>query len=117
MTAMSSNILENSSVLSVVNRALKELRSDPKNPRIHSEKQIRQIARSMEIFGFNVPVLIDGQKQIIAGHGRVEAARLLKLQQIPTISLKHLTESQVRAFMIADNRLTENATSAALDRR
>jgi DNA modification methylase len=97
-------------ILSVVQKSIADLKTDPKNPRIHSEKQIRQIARSMETFGFNVPVLIDGQKQIIAGHGRVEAARLLKLQQIPTISLEHLTDSQIRAFMIADNRLTENAT-------
>src|ERR1700744_1930994 len=110
MTSMSPNILESASRLSVVTRALKELKPDPKNPRNHSEKQIQQIAKSIETFGFNVPVLIDGQNRIIAGHGRFEAARLLKLGRIPTISLEHLTDAQIRAFMIADNRLTENAS-------
>jgi DNA modification methylase len=88
---------------------LDSVRLDPQNPRIHSKKQVRQIARSIEKFGFNVPVLIDGRGQLIAGHGRVLAARLLGMTHIPTIKLEHLTEAQLRIFMIADNRLTENA--------
>jgi ParB-like chromosome segregation protein Spo0J len=88
---------------------LDSIRFDPQNPRHHSKKQVRQIARSIETFGFNVPVLIDGRGQLIAGHGRVLAARLLGMIQVPTIKLEHLTEAQLRAFMIADNRLTENS--------
>lgn len=95
--------------LSVEYRSLALLKCDPQNPRLHTKKQVRQIARSIETFGFNVPVLIDGQGQLIAGHGRVLAAELLGMTQVPTIKLEHLTEAQRRAFMIADNRLTENS--------
>src|SRR5579863_9717562 len=90
-------------------RSIASLRLDPGNPRLHSKKQVRQIARSIESFGFNVPVLIDARGQLIAGHGRVLAAQLLGMTQVPTIMLEHLTEAQIRAFMIADNRLTENS--------
>jgi DNA modification methylase len=110
MMFQSCNSAASSTALSVVNRSLKELKPDPKNPRIHGDKQLRQIANSIKNFGFNVPVLLDGQLSVIAGHGRIEAARLLGLEQVPTISLEHLSEAQIRAFMIADNRLTENAT-------
>ena len=96
--------------LNVVTRLIVELTLDPTNPRVHSPHQVRQIARSMEAFGFIVPVLIDGQDRVIAGHGRVLAARKLGLRDVPTICLAHLTETQRRAFQIADNRLTENAT-------
>ncbi|HZR31152.1 MAG TPA: DNA methyltransferase [Terriglobales bacterium] len=95
--------------LSITYRAIKDLRPNPENPRLHSDKQVRQISRSIEVFGFNVPVLVDAQLRVIAGHGRLQACRLLKLTQVPTISLEHLTEAQARAFLIADNRLTENA--------
>ena len=88
---------------------LDSLRFDPQNPRLHTKKQVRQIARSIQTFGFNVPVLIDAQGQLIAGHGRVLAAQLLGMTQIATIKLEHLSENQRRAFMIADNRLTENS--------
>jgi DNA modification methylase len=95
--------------LSIVDRPVAELRLDPNNPRLHTRNQIQQIARSIETFGFNVPVLIDAQGQLIAGHGRVLAAQLLRMSHVPTIRLEHLTEAQIRAFMIADNRLTENS--------
>jgi DNA modification methylase len=85
------------------------LKPDPKNPRLHSEKQVQQIARSIEAFGFNVPLLVDAEMQVVAGHGRLQACQLLGITEVPTISLEHLTEAQARAFMIADNRLTENA--------
>jgi ParB-like chromosome segregation protein Spo0J len=80
-----------------------------KNPRFHSDQQIKQIARSVEAFGFSVPVAVDSSLTVVAGHGRVLAARLLGIAELPTISLDHLTEIQVRAFMIADNRLAENS--------
>lgn len=83
---------------------------NPKNPRVHSEKQILQIARSITAFGFNVPVLVDADLQVIAGHGRMRASQLLGMTHVPAIRLEHLSEHQKRAFMIADNRLTENST-------
>jgi DNA modification methylase len=95
--------------LSITYHPVAHLKLDPKNPRLHSPKQLRQIARSIEAFGFNVPVLVDAQLQIVAGHGRIQACQLLGITEVPTISLEHLTEAQARAFMIADNRLTENA--------
>lgn len=95
--------------LQIVYRPLADLKPDPKNPRRHSPKQIRQIARSIEAFGFNVPILIDDDLNIVAGHGRTEACRQLGWDRVPTISLGHLTREQARAFLIADNRLTENS--------
>jgi len=82
---------------------------DPKNPRLHSDKQIRQIANSIKAFGFNVPLLVDARLQVIAGHGRLLACKLLGITQVPVIRLDHLSEQQKRAFIIADNRLTENS--------
>jgi len=79
------------------------------NPRTHSKKQIRQIADSIERFGFNNPILLDTAGGIIAGHGRVEAAKLLRLKTVPTIRLDDLTEADIRAYVIADNKLAENA--------
>ena len=76
---------------------------------VHAKKQVRQIARSIGAFGFNIPVVINTQGQLIAGHGRVLAAQLLNMNNVPAIRLEHLSEAQVRAFRIADNKLTENA--------
>jgi DNA modification methylase len=80
-----------------------------RNPRTHSKKQIRQIADSIEEFGFTNPVLVDKAGGVIAGHGRIEAARLLKMESVPTLCLADLTEEQIRAYIIADNRLAELA--------
>lgn len=95
--------------LQVRYRALTSLRPNPQNPRLHNDKQIKQIARSIEAFGFNVPLLVDQNLQVVAGHGRLEAAKILALLEVPTISLEHLTKIQVKAFGIADNRLNENS--------
>ena len=95
--------------LSVVYVSLDRLRANPSNPRLHTEKQIQQIARSIEAFGFNVPLLVDRNLRVIGGHGRLEAAKLRGLTEVPTIQLEHLTEAQAKAFGIADNRLTENS--------
>lgn len=89
---------------------ISELRLDPKNPRNHDRLQIRKIARSIEAFGFNVPVLIDAKRNVIAGHGRLLACRELGMDDVPAIRLEHLTDAQARAFKIADNRLTEIGT-------
>ncbi len=96
--------------LKVIYRAIEELNRDPANPRLHSKKQIRQIANSIKIFGFNVPILVDRHGNVICGHGRLLAARELGIAEVPTLCLDHLTPAQARAFMIADNRLTEIAT-------
>jgi ParB-like nuclease family protein len=80
-----------------------------RNARTHSKKQVRQIAKSIERFGFCNPVLIDDEKQIIAGHGRVEAAKLLGIEHVPTVRLSHLSEADKRAYILADNRLAEKA--------
>jgi 16S rRNA G966 N2-methylase RsmD len=79
------------------------------NPRTHSKKQIRQIANCIRRFGFTNPVLVDAKGGIIAGHGRVEAAMLLGLETIPTIQVDAWSEAEIRAYVIADNKLAENA--------
>jgi hypothetical protein len=79
------------------------------NARVHSEDQVLQIASSIKEFGFNNPVLIDKDDGIISGHGRVLAARKLDLKEVPCIRLEHLTETQKKAFIIADNKIALNA--------
>ena len=91
----------------VVWRKVADLKLQSRNARTHTPKQVRQIGDSIKAFGFYVPVLIDRNSNVIAGHGRIVACRLLGIEDVPTICLEHLTESQVRAFMIADNRLAE----------
>jgi ParB-like chromosome segregation protein Spo0J len=80
-----------------------------RNPRTHSEEQIAQIAASIREFGFTNPVLIDGNRGVVAGHGRLAAAKELGLEKVPCIDLSHLTEEQKRAYIIADNKLALNA--------
>lgn len=101
--------LDSSLRVSIVYRAVNELKLDPKNPRSHTPRQLRKIARSIKTFSFIVPVVIDATNKLICGHGRVLAAQQLGLTEVPTIRVEHLTEAQARAFMIADNRLTEIA--------
>lgn len=79
------------------------------NPRTHSKKQIRQIAKSIGRFGWTNPILIDGEGGVIAGHGRLEAARFLGLAEVPVLRIAHMTDAEKRAYIIADNRLAENA--------
>src|SRR5215467_11151258 len=95
--------------LQIVYRGIDGLEPDPTNPRRHSKKQVRQIADSIRVFGFNVPILIDRDGNVIAGHGRLLAVRELGWTEVPTLCLDHLTPAQARAFQIADNKLTENA--------
>jgi len=90
--------------------SIADLKLDPRNPRVHSERQINQLAKSIKSFGFLWPVMIDGTRRVLAGHGRIEAAKRLGFQEVPTISIHHLSESQRRAFVIADNRLAEQAS-------
>lgn len=88
----------------------KSLKPHPQNPRVHKDKQVAQIAQSIKAFGFNVPILVDDRHHVVAGHGRLLAARKLGWETVPVIKLNHLTESQYSAFLIADNRLTENSS-------
>ena len=80
-----------------------------RNSRTHSDAQVAQIAASIREFGFTNPVLIDAQGGVIAGHGRIMAARKLSLPEVPCIRLDHLTDAQKRAYVIADNKLALNA--------
>lgn len=93
--------------LSIKYLSLNNLKPDPKNARIHSDRQIRLLAKSIKTIGFNVPIIVDGKGNVIAGHARLQAAQMLGLQNVPTICLEHLSEAQLKAFRIADNRLTE----------
>ena len=95
--------------LGVEHRPIAGLKLDGSNPRQRGAKQVRQIANSIEAFGFNVPVLIDREDKVLAGHGRLEACRLLGWTEVPVIRLDHLGPEQARAFMLADNRLAENS--------
>lgn len=96
-------------LLAITYRAVTDLKPYPRNARTHSRKQVKQIAAAIKEFGFTNPVLIDESDQIIAGHGRVAAARLLGLAEAPTLQLSHLTPPQKRAYILADNRLAEKA--------
>ena len=80
-----------------------------RNPRTHSDAQVAQIAASIAEFGFNNPILVDTKAGIIAGHGRLLATRKLQLKEVPVIVLDHLTETQKRAYILADNQLALNA--------
>lgn len=88
---------------------VKDLIPYVRNSRTHSEEQVIQIAASIKEFGFTNPILVDGENGIIAGHGRIMAARKLGLDVVPTIELSHLSEAQKKAYIIADNKLALNA--------
>lgn len=95
--------------LKIEHRPISALALRRNNPRTHSEKQVRQIAASIETFGFTNPVLIDASDTVIAGHGRLRAAKQLGMETVPTLRLEYLTKEQVRAYVIADNKLAECA--------
>ncbi len=93
----------------VVERDIATLRPYARNARTHSKKQLKQIASSIQRFGFTNPVLVSEDGEIIAGHGRVEAAKTLGWKRVPTIVLAHLSEAERRAYVLADNKLALNA--------
>ncbi len=95
--------------LTVQHVPVTNLKPYPGNPRTHSKKQIRQIADSIETFGWTNPILVDEDNGVIAGHGRLEAAKLLGQNEVPVLRIDHMTDEQKRAYVIADNRLAENA--------
>jgi len=95
--------------LAIVYQSTNTLKPRSTNPRTHSKKQINQISNAMRRFGFTNPILVDDSNGIIAGHGRVEAAKSIGLDQVPTVRLSAMSESEIRAYVIADNKLAENA--------
>ncbi|MEO6360742.1 MAG: DNA methyltransferase [Sphingomicrobium sp.] len=95
--------------MAVEYQSVGKLKPYDRNARTHSKKQIRQIADSITRFGFTNPVLTDDDQRIIAGHGRVEAARLLGITEVPTVRLSHLNDAERRAYVLADNKLALNA--------
>ena len=97
------------SKLQIIERSVEDLQPYEFNARTHSGEQVQQIAASILEFGFTNPVLIDENLGLIAGHGRCEAAKLLKLETVPTIMLEGLTAAQQKAYIIADNQLALNA--------
>lgn len=101
-----SNLLDG---MAIHARAIESLKPYKNNARTHSAKQIQQIANSIVEFGFTNPVLLDENSRIIAGHGRVLAAQKLGMTEVPTICIRNLTEAQIRAYIIADNKIAANA--------
>jgi DNA modification methylase len=95
--------------LVIIEQSPSALKPRASNPRAHSKAQLRQITDSIRQFGFTNPVLVDARNGIIAGHGRVEAAKQLGLTSVPTVCLVSMSEDEIRAYVIADNRLAENA--------
>jgi DNA modification methylase len=99
----------NLSNLTVCDLPIGSLTPYRKNARIHSKKQIGQVAASIRSFGFNVPVLVDEDNTVLAGHARLAAAKSLGLEHVPCVRLSHMTAVQKKAFILADNKLTMNA--------
>lgn len=94
-----------------------ELRPYPKNARTHTRKQIHQIAASIRRFGFTNPILIDGENQILAGHGRVEAATILGMAEAPCLRVDHMSPAEKRAYILADNKIALNDQPPLTGRR
>ena len=95
--------------LNIEQRKIKSIKGYKKNARVHSVTQVNQIAASIKVFGFNVPILIDSKGVIIAGHGRHAAALKLGLTEVPCVELSHMSKQDVKAFRIADNSLALNS--------
>jgi hypothetical protein len=102
-------MLDKALALKMTERSLSELKPSERNARTHSKKQIHKVADSIRAFGFVNPILVDGSNEIVAGHGRYAAAKLLGMAVVPVICLDHLTPDEIRAYRIADNRMAELA--------
>lgn len=104
MSASKGNVMVESKLVPI-----SYVKSNPHNVRTHSKKQVGQIAESIKRFGFVVPIVVDELGEILAGHGRYEAAKFLKLKEVPVVPACGLSETQKRAFMLADNKIPEGA--------
>lgn len=103
------NLTQKNLQISIVWKLINELLPHKGNARTHSSQQLEKLSKSIKNFGFNNPILLDQTDRIVAGHGRVEAAKRLGMSTVPTICLSHMTKEQIRAYIIADNRLAELA--------
>lgn len=92
----------------IVWKPIKELKPYKKNAKKHTKEQVKQIANSIQEFGFTQPVLIDKQNNVVAGHGRILGAKQAGYTQVPTLCLDDLTEEQIKAYRLADNKLNES---------
>lgn len=106
----------NKAELKVVDQSLAAVRPFPGNPKIHGKRQLAALSKSIMTMGFLNPILVDEKGEILAGHGRYEAARLAGLERVPTIEIAHLTPAQKKAYRIADNRLSEIDASWSMER-
>ena len=94
--------------LNIVYKPIKELKPYKKNAKKHSKEQVEQIANSIKEFGFTQPVIIDKHNSVVAGHGRILGAKKAGLKQVPTVCLDNLTEEQIKAYRLVDNKLNES---------
>lgn len=94
--------------MNIVYKNIKELKPYKKNAKKHNKEQVEQIANSIEEFGFTQPVIIDKHNSVVAGHGRILGARKAGLKQVPTVCLEDLTEEQIKAYRLVDNKLNES---------
>lgn len=94
--------------LNIVYKPIKELKPYKKNAKKHSKEQVEQIENSIKEFGFTQPVIIDKHNSVVAGHGRILGAKKAGLKQVPTVCLEELTEEQIKAYRLVDNKLNES---------
>lgn len=100
--------------LNIVYKPIKELKPYKKNAKKHSKEQVEQIANSIKEFGFTQPVIIDKHNSVVAGHGRILGAKKAGLKQVPTVCLEDLTEEQIKAYRLVDNKLNESEWDGVL---
>lgn len=100
--------------LNIVYKPIKELKPYKKNAKKHSKEQVEQIANSIKEFGFTQPVIIDKNNSVVAGHGRILGAKKAGLKQVPTVCLEELTEEQIKAYRLVDNKLNESEWNTEL---
>nr|DAX35046.1 MAG TPA: ParB protein [Bacteriophage sp.] len=94
--------------LNIVYRQIKDLKPYKKNAKKHSKEQVEQIANSIKEFGFTQPVIVDKNNEVVAGHGRILGAKKAGLKQVPTVCLEELTEEQIKAYRLVDNKTNES---------
>lgn len=100
--------------LNIIYKTIKELKPYKKNAKKHDKKQVEQIANSIKEFGFTQPVIIDKNNCVVAGHGRILGAKKAGLKQVPTVTLEELTEEQIKAYRLVDNKLNESEWDSVL---
>ena len=100
--------------LNIVYRQIKDLKPYKKNAKKHNKEQVEQIANSIKEFGFTQPVIVDKNNEVVAGHGRILGAKKAGLKSVPTVCLEDLTEEQIKAYRLVDNKLNESEWDSVL---